>query len=182
MGFCHKCGNNVNDNHAFCHECGEPVKKPEGRTYEQYENMNYGAYTPTKAPSKKNAVLSLVFAIIALEVGSLCSFMPYFVFFCLPISALFIVLSFVNRSKHLKENVVDNGLTKVSKILVILAIVLTALSALAGLIDTINFINSGLDYYTYTFGGYDDIFGDIGGSITQPNTNSGGGLTGGSQA
>ena len=131
MAYCSNCGNFLEEGSNFCDQCGKQVKQQENSGYTQ----GY-SYNPPKKARISDAIISMVFAILALEMSLTC----WIPFFCFPFTALCIVFICVAKSKrnsYLEAAIEDNGFTKTAAICSTIAIPLTAFLGFIGFVISI---------------------------------------------
>lgn len=133
MAYCSNCGNFLEEGSNFCDQCGKAVKQTQGNT--SYQNSTS---VPPKKASISDAVVAMVFSILALEL-SICCFFPVV---CIPfigLSIAFICFSKTKRNRYLECAVEENGFTKAANICSTIAIPLTAFFGFIGFMLTITF-------------------------------------------
>lgn len=132
MAYCSNCGNFLEEGSNFCDQCGKNVNPAQNNV------GNGGAfYNPPKKASIADAVVSMVLAILALELSLLC-WIPIFAF---PFTALCIVFICVSRGKrntYLSLADEENGFTKTAIICSTIAIPLTAFFGFIGIALTLS--------------------------------------------
>ena len=120
MAYCSNCGNFLEEGSNFCDQCGKNVNPAQNNV------GNGGAfYNPPKKASIADAVVSMVLAILALELSLLC-WIPIFAFPFTALSIVFICVSKGKRNTYLSLADEENGFTKTAAICSTIAIPLTA--------------------------------------------------------
>lgn len=131
MAYCSNCGNLLEEGSNFCDQCGKAIRSHENTSY---QSNNFSA--PPQKAKLADAIVSMIFAIISMELSIFC----FFPIFCIPFIGLcvaFICISRAKRTAYINLAVEENGFTKAANICSIVAIPLTAFFGFMGFIFTL---------------------------------------------
>ena len=135
MAYCSNCGNLLEEGSNFCDQCGKKLNHEQDGGA-QNNAQNCGAYCPPpRKATLADSIISMVLAILAMELSIFC-FIPVV---SIPFTGCCVALICVSRSKrttYINMAIEENGFTKAANVCSIVAIPLTAFLGFIGLVAT----------------------------------------------
>ncbi len=134
MAYCTNCGHRLEEGARFCGQCGRQSVYEES-AQPAYNNV-YTAQQSQSKPSIGSSIVSMVFAILALEMSIFC-YIPVVFFIFTAISVAFVCVARGQRNQYINLAGKENIFTKVANICSIIAIPTTAIFSFIGFAITI---------------------------------------------
>ena len=161
--FCTQCGAQADEDAVFCTECGALLNKEEPVAVEEdvpapVEEVELAPQK--KLVSKKNSVMSMIFATVALQFAFF-SYSPISCFMFLPVAIIFIALGLKKRNAFVAEAGKDNVFSNIGKIVSIISIPLAAICGLIGFIATIFVMIGGVAVFDDVYAFFGEAFESV---------------------